>query len=98
MTGMRGRRRGAPSSITFDFKDPEATTEMCVKDAEHMLRAGREVGAPLPLTALRCQLYQAATRMGHAGDDPASIIALYQTLAGEKKTPPQKRPAQKRRS
>jgi small subunit ribosomal protein S18 len=24
MSGMRGRRRGAPSSITFDFKDPEA--------------------------------------------------------------------------
>ncbi|HBK80604.1 MAG TPA: hypothetical protein DDZ83_13195 [Nitrospinae bacterium] len=84
--------------LKSDFKDPEATTEMCVKDAEHMLRAGREVGAPLPLTALRCQLYQAATRMGHHGDDPASIIALYQTLAGEKKTPPQKRPAQKRRS
>ncbi len=68
-----------------DFGDPEATTEMCVKDAEHMLRAAGEVGAPLLLTALRAQLYQAAVRMGHAGDDPASVISLYQSLAGGKK-------------
>jgi len=71
--------------LNGDFKDPEATTEMCVKDAEHILNAGGEIGAYLPLTAHRSQLYQAAARMGHAGDDPASIITLYKTLAGKKK-------------
>lgn len=81
-----------------DFRDPEATIEMCVKDAEHMLLAAREIGAPLLLTALRCQLYQAAARMRHAGDDAASVIALYQSLAGgKKKTPKKTRTARKRR-
>ena len=68
--------------LAGDFGDPEATIEMCVKDAEHMLRAAGEIGAPLPLTAIRCQLYQATSRMRHAGEDPASVIALYQSLAG----------------
>lgn len=68
--------------IKRDFKDPEGSIEMCVKDAEHMLETARELGSPLPLTALRCQLYQAVVRMGHAPDDPASIFALYQYMSG----------------
>jgi 3-hydroxyisobutyrate dehydrogenase-like beta-hydroxyacid dehydrogenase len=70
--------------VKRDFKDPEGTIEMCVKDAEHMLQTARELGAPLPLTALRCQLYQAVVRMGHASDDPASIYALYQYMSGDR--------------
>ncbi len=70
-----------------EFGDPEAIIEMCVKDAEYMLQAAREIGAPLPLTALRCQLYQATANLGHGQDDPASVIALYQSLAGGKKKP-----------
>ncbi len=68
--------------LAGDFGDPEATIEMCVKDAEHMLHAAGEIGAPLPLTAIRCQLYQATSRMGHAGADPARVFALYQSWAG----------------
>ncbi len=79
------------------FGDPEAIIEMCVKDAEYMLQAAREIGAPLPLTALRCQLYQAAANMGHGQDDPASVIALYRSLAGEKKKT-KKKPVRKRRA
>ena len=71
--------------VKQDFKDPEGTIEMCVKDAEHMLETARGLGAPLPLTALRCQLYQAIVRMDHAEDDPSSIFALYQALMGRKK-------------
>lgn len=74
--------------LSGDFRDPEATTEMCVKDAEHMLHSARQIGAPLLLTALRCQLYQAAARLGHARDDPASVISLYRSLAGNKKRSP----------
>lgn len=70
--------------VKQDFKDPEGTIEMCVKDAEHMLLTARELGAPLPLTALRCQLYQAIARMNHAADDPASIFALSQYMSGKK--------------
>jgi len=71
--------------LNSDFKDPEATTLMCVKDAEYMLKTAGEMGAPLPLTALRCQLYQATARMSHGEDDPASVIDLYRSLAGEEK-------------
>ncbi len=78
--------------INSDFKDPEATTRMCVKDAEHMLTTASEIGAPMPLTALRCQLYQATARMSHGEDDPASVIDLYRSLAGEEmKTAKKKR-------
>lgn len=85
--------------LNGDFGDPEATTEMCVKDAEHMLETARQIGAPLLLTALRCQLYQATARLRHAQDDPASVIALYQSLAGDqKKAKPPKRRAPKRKT
>ncbi len=83
--------------LNSDFGDPEATIEMCVKDAEYMLQAAGDIGAPLPLTALRCQLYRATARMHRAGDDPASVIALYRSLAGEKKKT-QKKPARKRKT
>ncbi len=80
-----------------NFGDPEATIKMCVKDAEHMLQEAREIGAPLPLTALRCQLYQASARMQHAEDDPASVIALYQLLAGGKRKSPKKSSTSRKR-
>ena len=82
--------------VKQDFKDPEGTIEMCVKDAEHMLRTARELGALLPLTALRCQLYQAIIRMGHASDDPASIFALYHYMSGKGAKPVRKAKAARR--
>jgi 3-hydroxyisobutyrate dehydrogenase-like beta-hydroxyacid dehydrogenase len=83
--------------VKSKFGDPEAIIDMCVKDAEYMLQAGREIGAPLPLTALRCQLYQAASNLGHGQDDPASVIALYQSLSGKKKKNPPKTKTTKKR-
>ncbi len=83
--------------VEREFGDPEAIIEMCVKDAEYMLEAGREIGAPLPLTALRCQLYQAAANLGHGQDDPASVIALYQSLSGKKKKNSEKTKITKKR-
>lgn len=83
--------------VDSDFGDPEAIIDMCVKDAEYMLQAGREIGAPLPLTALRCQLYQAASNMGHGQDDPASVIAAYRSMAGGKKKPSGKTKAVRKR-
>jgi 2-hydroxy-3-oxopropionate reductase len=83
--------------VKSEFGDPEAIIEMCVKDAEYMLQAAREIGTPLPLTALRCQLYQAAANMGHGQDDPASVIATYRSMARKKKKTP-KKTARKRRT
>jgi len=71
-----------PRMIAGRFGRPDSALAISIKDAELMLQTGRDVGAPLPLTALRLLLYQAAAQMGHAGDDPASVIAFYQKMAG----------------
>jgi len=52
------------------------------KDLGLMLDSGRELGVPLPATALVHELFGASVAMGHGEEDFAAAITLLETLAG----------------
>jgi 3-hydroxyisobutyrate dehydrogenase/2-hydroxy-3-oxopropionate reductase len=52
------------------------------KDIGLMLESGRELGVPLPATALVHELFGASIAMGHGEEDFAAAITLLETLAG----------------
>jgi len=47
----------------------------------YALEASREYGAPLPATAMVCQLFQALTTRGRGGHDHSSLLALIEDLS-----------------
>jgi 3-hydroxyisobutyrate dehydrogenase/2-hydroxy-3-oxopropionate reductase len=52
------------------------------KDIGLMLDSGRDLGVPLPATALVHELFGASIAMGHGEEDFAAAITLLETLAG----------------
>ena len=62
--------------------EPQFSLKWMVKDLELMLDSGRELGVPLPTTALVHELFGASVVMGHGEEDFASAITLLETLAG----------------
>ena len=56
--------------------------ELFMKDLALITEAGEQVGAPLPLTRVAQQLYNAAQATGHGGDDLAVVITALERLRG----------------
>jgi 3-hydroxyisobutyrate dehydrogenase/2-hydroxy-3-oxopropionate reductase len=52
------------------------------KDIGLMLDSGKELGVPLPLTAVTSQLFQAAIAEGHADEDICSTIRVLEDMTG----------------
>jgi 3-hydroxyisobutyrate dehydrogenase/2-hydroxy-3-oxopropionate reductase len=71
----------APFVLRRDF-NANFSTKWMHKDIGLMLESGRELGVPLPLTALTHQLFQAAISAGHGDADFCSAIQLLEQLAG----------------
>ena len=68
-----------------DYTSPESTIQQCIKTANQILKTANELDHPIPMTALRTQLYQAVASMGHANDDSSSIAELFNKMSGIKK-------------
>ena len=62
--------------------EPHFSLKWMYKDLGLMLESGRELGVPLPTTALVHELFGASVSMGHGEEDFAAAITLLETLAG----------------
>jgi 3-hydroxyisobutyrate dehydrogenase/2-hydroxy-3-oxopropionate reductase len=71
----------APFVFRRDFTSNFATKWMH-KDIGLMLDSGKELGVPLPLTALTHQLFQMAIAAGHGDSDMCSTIQVLEDLVG----------------
>jgi 3-hydroxyisobutyrate dehydrogenase/2-hydroxy-3-oxopropionate reductase len=71
----------APFVFRRDFQANFATKWMH-KDIGLMLDAGKELGVPLPATALTQQLFQMAISAGLGEDDFCSTIKVLEGMAG----------------
>ena len=67
-----------------NYSSPESTIQQCIKTANQILKTANELDHPIPMTALRIQLYQAVASMGHANDDSSSIAELFNKMSGIK--------------
>ena len=67
-----------------NYSSPESTIQQCIKTANQILKTANELDHPIPMTALRIQLYQAGASMGHANDDSSSIAELFNKMSGIK--------------
>ena len=71
----------APFVFRRDFT-PNFSVKWMHKDVGLMLDSGKELGVPLPLTALTHQLFQAAISAGHGEDDMCATINILEDLVG----------------
>ena len=71
----------APFILRRDFK-PNFTTKWMHKDVGLMLDSGKELGVPMPVTALTQQLFQLALAKGHGEDDFCSTINILEEACG----------------
>jgi 3-hydroxyisobutyrate dehydrogenase/2-hydroxy-3-oxopropionate reductase len=62
--------------------EPNFSLKWMYKDMGLMLDSGRELGVPLPATALVHELFGASIAMGHGEEDFAAAITLLEGLAG----------------
>ena len=74
--------------------EPHFSLKWMHKDMSLMLESGRELGVPLPATALVHELFGASIAMGHGEEDFAAAITLLEGLAGVEvsEQPPEPRP------
>ena len=68
--------------------EPHFSLKWMYKDLGLMLESGRDLGVPLPATALVHELFGASVAMGHGEEDFAAAITLLETLAGVEVTEP----------
>jgi 3-hydroxyisobutyrate dehydrogenase-like beta-hydroxyacid dehydrogenase len=62
--------------------DPFMKVDLFLKDIRLMLEAAQALHVPLPLTATMQQLYTAAHAAGQAKEDLASVVKVYEAMAG----------------
>ncbi|MBI4507799.1 MAG: NAD(P)-dependent oxidoreductase [Chloroflexi bacterium] len=74
------RLRG-PKMVQRDFR-PLFTVLGRLKDSQAALALGRELHVPLPLAAVAHELYQAAAAGGCGAEDFATVVRVYEGLAG----------------
>src|SRR5262249_26021637 len=84
-------RHGAAASKMLEVRGPLMVegrfdammkVDLFLKDIRLMLEAAQALQVPLPLTGEMKQLYTAALAAGQAKDDLASIIRVYEAMAG----------------
>src|SRR5207245_9229539 len=85
------RRHGAAAAKILGVRGPLMVegrfdammkVDLFLKDIRLMLEAAQALHVPLPLTGAMQQLYTAALAAGQAKDDLASIVRVYEAMAG----------------
>jgi 3-hydroxyisobutyrate dehydrogenase-like beta-hydroxyacid dehydrogenase len=75
-----------PRMIAGDFK-PGGTVDISYKDQELETAFAKSLGVPLLLANVSQQVYQMARALGFAKEDGASIVKVYEQMAGVKLGP-----------
>jgi 3-hydroxyisobutyrate dehydrogenase-like beta-hydroxyacid dehydrogenase len=75
-----------PRMIVGDFK-PGGTVDISYKDQELETAFAKSLGVPLFLANVSQQVYQMARALGFAKEDGASIVKVYEQMAGVKLGP-----------
>lgn len=71
----------APRIVSRDFA-PGGTLDISYKDQELETAFAKTLGMPVFLANVSQQIYQIGRSMGHAKEDAASLIKVYETLGG----------------
>ena len=74
--------RKVPQMLDANFVPPLSSVEIWVKDLAAVLELGRELRFPLPIGAATHQLYLASAAAGRGQQDYASVVRLYEDVAG----------------
>jgi 2-hydroxy-3-oxopropionate reductase len=80
-----------PPRIFAGNREPGFKASMQMKDLGIVMETAREVGAPLPTTAVNTQLYQSMVQTGLGGKDNSDVLSVIEKLAGTQvgpKVPP----------
>ncbi|MFL5437790.1 MAG: NAD(P)-dependent oxidoreductase [Myxococcales bacterium] len=92
-------RHGAAASKILEVRGPLMVegrfdammkVDLFLKDIRLMLEAGQSLHVPLPLASAMQQFYTAAYASGQAKDDLATVVRVYEAMAG---LPPRGRPS-----
>ena len=84
-------RHGAAASKILEVRGPLMVegrfdammkVDLFLKDIRLMLEAGQAFHVPLPLTGAMQQIYTAAFAAGQAKDDLATVVRVYEAMAG----------------
>lgn len=70
-----------PHMLERNFS-PKSAVEIFIKDLGIVLETGAELQFPLPLAACAHQQYLAAAAAGHAKEDDAAVVKVYEQIAG----------------
>ena len=70
-----------PHMLDGDFA-PRSMVDIFVKDMGLVLQTGRDVSAPLPLSAVAHQMFLAASALGHGQLDDSAVVKAYEVLTG----------------
>ncbi len=72
----------AKKFVLADRFVPGFTTELMRKDVSLALEMARQSDVPMPVASAALQQYMAAMRQGHAADDFAAVVKVYEQQAG----------------
>lgn len=81
-----------PHMLDDDYQ-PRSAVTIFVKDLGIVLDSARELGFPAPMTALAHQLFIMAAGSGHAAQDDAAVVKVYEAMSGARVAQPRKDPA-----
>ncbi len=70
-----------PHMLAGDYR-PLSAVSIFVKDLGIVLETASEMGFPAPLAALAHQLFITAAASGHAHEDDAAVVKVYEAMAG----------------
>ncbi len=70
-----------PKIVKRDF-EPGFKIKLHVKDLRLALDAGREIGAPLPITEKVCAMFEELNAEGHGEEDNGALVKVLEKLAG----------------
>ena len=70
-----------PHMLDGDY-EPRSMVDIFIKDLDLVLRTGKEVSVPLPLSAAAHQMLLAASSLGHGQLDDSAVVKAYEALTG----------------
>jgi len=82
----RARWRCAAQMVANRYDEKTATLDILLKDIGIIGRFADSLHAPTPLFGAAAALYHAGANQGRGDDDPAAVCAVYETMAGIKRS------------
>jgi 2-hydroxy-3-oxopropionate reductase len=71
----------APMMVAHEFK-PGFRINLHIKDLVNAIDASKDIGVPLPLTAMVLDMLRVLDAQDHGGEDHSGLVQYYEALAG----------------